>query len=205
MPSRKEIVDNLSASLQAAKLVSKPVSKELLGELNAGLCNFLQLVPHSSWKKSELKLIKAVTLFDKHFREEEFLSNLNEGELANLITQPFADDGIRMYMMIKTHLIDDKSRRLEIILRFFESDPRETIREEALQHLAKLKWPNALKHAKELWRTGDTVKRMVALRVLESLRAKELELYLELAAKSSDALLISYAMAMRQIASTSKS
>lgn len=205
MPSRKEIVDNLSASLQAAKLVSKPVLKELLGELNAGLCNFLQLVPHSSWKKSELKLIKAVTLFDKHFREEEFLSNLNEGELANLITQPFADDGIRMYMMIKTHLIDDKSRRLEIILRFFESDPSETIREEALQHLAKLKWPKGLKHAKELWRTGDTVKRMVALRVLESLRAKELELYLELAAKSSDLCLVSYANAVRRIIRPSKS
>lgn len=197
MDSRTEVIEKLSVALKAAESADNKPSQQILDELNTGLCNFFLSVPHDKWKKYELKLIKAVTRFDPRCTDREFLSNLSEEDLANLIIVPFVDDGIRMYLMFKTYLIEDKGRRKEIALRFFENDSSESIRAEALIFLAKLKWSEALKHAKVLWKTEDTVNRLVALKVFETLKGKDLQRYLAEATESSDKSVRVYAKALR--------
>ncbi len=157
--------------------------------------------PHwLDFSKAFANLLCDIKKSDRTSDDEQALRvvcRLSEAERVELLIHPYPDLGERMFMLVQARSC--KAIQTEVCLCFFENDPNEAIRDEALIGLASAKWPYAEDHALKLWKSQKTVNRMVALDCLNALNSPLLSEYLEKAAKSRDGNVRRSALAISSI------
>src|SRR6202012_4358313 len=114
------------------------------------------------------------------------LAELLDYDLVELTLRPFSDEVVRMYLLVRVSRFSDASLRNSVALRYFQEDPSEPVREHALQMLARGNWPESEHHAKLLFESTRTVRRIIALQILLTIKSDLFDSYLSLAMNSGD-------------------
>lgn len=101
-------------------------------ELSTAFISFLRTKQNSDWTDSEQELVARACHND--WQHHKLFKTIDASERVALMLLPFSDIGARMHMLVCAR--DNKSIKMEVAHFFFENDPHETIREEALITLA---------------------------------------------------------------------
>jgi hypothetical protein len=163
-------------------------------DLSRSFVDFIRTTPVTSWTKFDCSIVERFIWAD--WGSHRLLRSLADEELFHLLTLPYPQQTVRMYMAVRSRDIQDHSLRESIALHFFENDISEAVRGEAFCLLARGGWKLTEHHAKLWWDSGELVNRMVTLSALDAAKSPLFAEYLDLAAKSSDKILRSVASGM---------
>lgn len=168
-------------------------------ELSLAFISFLKEKSLDDWTQEDNALVQSIVRVDWAYHR--LLLSLSDPELCELITMPFSDEVVRMYMLVRGSQINDETVRKKIALHFFENDPSDTIRDSAFKVLARCGWHLTETYAERFWESGDLLKQMVALDALHAANSDLLDKYLDMAAKSEDGNLKTAAMGISKLRS----
>lgn len=191
----------LKTLLDSGDLSSKEIEPKIT-EISAAFVRALKSAPVTSLSEDENALVREMVLYD--WQSLRLLKSVPEFEIFNLLTAPYADETVRMYMLLVARRLEDCSLMQRIALYFFENDQSTTLRDSAFELLAKCKWERTEFYAKEWWSSEDPVKKIVALNVLQISRSTLLNQYLTDAEVSNDKALRSAARGVRTLQQLSK-
>jgi hypothetical protein len=163
-------------------------------DLSCSFVDFIRTTTITSWTKFDCSIVE--NCISRDWGSHRLLRSLADEELFDLLTLPYPQQTVRMYMVVRSRYIQDHKLRESIAIHFFEQDISQAVRGEALCLLARGGWKSTEHHAKLWWDSGKVVNRMVTLNALDAAKSPLLAEYLDLAAKSSDKSLRSVASAM---------
>lgn len=200
---------NLVSQLEKFELWSKGNKKSVSGKaeiysdwskLSTAFICFLKSKLTTNLSPADEELIARACRTDWYSRK--LFSTLPESEWPELLRLPYSDIELRMYMLISAR--NCNSIKMEVALFYFNNDPSDVIRDEALVILAGGSWPEAEGHALSMWKTRKTVKRMSALSCLRALESPLLDEYLQKGLNSRDGGVRRHAQAIFSIKNMDK-
>lgn len=153
-------------------------------ELSLAFIDFLKTRSVKKWTKGDSSVVRNLVTLDG--ATERLLRSIPDNELFDLLTLPYPDQQVRLYMLVRARRVGDQTEKMRIAAHFFEHDDSGTVRDYALEMLARTKWSLTEHYVKIWWDSGDLVKRLVALNALLAAQSSQLPVYLDLAEKSDE-------------------
>ncbi len=153
-------------------------------KLGAAFVFFLESRPPDLWNERDIALAHKAVLTD--WAHHRLLRSVPDETVARLALQDFPDEAVRMHLQAKSRNIADVTVRIFVLEHFYENDPSESLRDEAVQSLIKNKWDKTEQCVKEWWQTGDESKQLTVLKALSDAKSPLLNEYMEKVAKSDN-------------------